>query len=214
MANKGDVLGALSSSSKEFQCVMFPEPYHVWMLSKPWNGAELKAKGLSIVAIELKASKIVGKHSEERISKRNPVKLKCGIPIEDGRIGMTAQNQTARFVIRPDDIHDLNIAVKELCTTYGFDMWEVSRLQVYNAKLGATMFYEIHCPDGLSARLYLKRVETSEYCKGYESISLYDQQRLCNGFYEYFAACAIENRTMQSHTCALKRRREAMRKAA
>lgn len=207
MANREEVRKAVGESKDEFQCVMFPEQYHAWSTVKPWDAEAIRKAGLSISGVEVKASRINGEADVCEFDKSSPLSLNCGVIITNGRTATTTQNKTARFYLRIDSIREFNDAMRELSRTYQFNLWQVSKLEVLNTKIGASLFYTIHSPNGLETRLYLKHAETTEYSKPYELIDIYEQQRLCNGFYEYFAQCSISEQVVKAHSCALEKRR-------
>lgn len=207
MAKRIEVRDAVGESRNEFQCVMFPEQYHGWSVLKPWDGSPVKEAGLEIASIEVKSSKSTGACDVQEFDKKEPLRLKCGVEITNGRVATTTQNKTARFQIRVDSVRELNSAMKELSIEHDMRNWEVSKLQVINPKLGAILNYQVHSPNGLETRLYLKSAETPEYSKGYELINLFEQQRLCNNFYEYFASCSISEQVVKAHHCALEKRK-------
>jgi hypothetical protein len=214
MANREEVRSAVGESKSEFQCVMFPEQYHSWAISKPWDADPIKKAELAITAIEVKASKVTGECDSCEYDKNSPLILDCGVQITSGRTAITTQNSVARFFFRVDSVRELNEAMRELSNTFSHRNWVVSKLEVLNVKLGATLYYTIHSPNGLESRLYLKSAETNEYSKCYELINIFEQQRLCNNFYEYFAQCSIVDQVVKAHSCALERRKNLGRKQA
>lgn len=207
MAKKSDVRDAVSESKNEFHCIMFPEQYHAWSVVKPWDAAPLRKHKIKIVSVEVKASRPTGESEVSEIDKNRPLRLKCGLEILNGRVALTPQSQTARLVLRVDDVNEFNEAMNELSLKYVHQNWEVSKLEVYNQDAGASLYFHVHSPNGLETRLFLWRVETSDYSKSYELINIFEQQRLCNNFYEYFAQCSISERVVKAHSCALEKRR-------
>lgn len=205
MAKRTEISSALGSG-KEIQCIMLPEELHAWTLKSPWKKESFASHKVQLVAIEVKASKSTGESSKHEISKKTPLILKSGVEIFNGLVGTTTQNRTARFYFRVDNINEFNTAMKELSLQYDFSVWDVTKAEIYNPNLAATLYYEMHNPNGVGARLYLKSAKTPEYDKPYEAIDIFEQQRISNNFYDIFASCKIGQETKEVKTCALMHR--------
>lgn len=206
-AKRIDISNALGEKKKEWHCVMFPEQFHAWSVKKNWDNKPFTDAKISLTAVEVKSSKTTSKAHSDVFDRKTPLILDSGLEILDGRSGLTPQNRTARFYLRVDGITEFNHAMKELSKKFDFQIWEVSKVEIYNSLAGATLFFEVHSPNGVETRLYFRGAKTPDYEKSYESISIYDQQRLCNNFYEYFASCHLEPETVMKKACALEKRK-------
>jgi len=182
MAKKEDVDKAVGSNKKEWHSVKFREEYHYWIVGSPWNENELKKHGLQIDGIEVKSHEVAVDSIVQTITNAKPIVLDCGVKITNGRTATTTQNRTARFYFRPDSIKELNDVMLELSKKYYFTSWQVSKLNVSNLKLSAVLNFKTFSPNHVEKSLFLKNVIAPEYSKGYQIISLTEQQNLCNNF--------------------------------
>jgi hypothetical protein len=204
-ARNADVSMGSSKSKDKWFCVLFPEQYHQWTYKKPWDKKPFTDAKVIPVSVQVKSSKPVSASQFNEINKKKPMTLDCGIEIQKGRYGLTSQSDIAKFNFRIDSVQELNTVMSELSKKYEFAIWEISKIEIYNNEVGATIEFNRHNPDGLGTGLYLFRVKTSEYDKTYQNIDIFEQERLCKGFYDYFAACTMVTRQVPG--CALKHKK-------
>lgn len=211
MAKRSEISSAVGGG-KEIHCVMFPEQYHVWTKKTPWDGKPFSDAKINIMGVEVKSAQVTGETENNTITKKDPLVLKCGVEIFNGSFGTTTQNRRARFCFRVDSVSEFNSAMKELSSTYDFVTWDISKIEVFNPAIAATLIYDIHNPNGIGPRLYLKSAITPDYEKPWEVIDIFEQQRLCNYFYDVFAACHISSEIKEVKNCAIMKRKEMARK--
>lgn len=212
MAKRIDISKAMKSSDsekKEIQCIMFPEEFHFWSLKNQWKQDRFKKNQVSLAAVEVYGTSITENiASIHKVTKSAAIILDCGVEIFSGRHGMTGQSNLAQFKFRVSGVSEFNQAMKELSAKFDFNIWTVVSAEIFYPKMGATLYFWRHNPNGIGTQLYLGRVVTVDFDKPFESISILDQQAYSNGFYDVFASCSLSWEPSLKKNCAILKRKE------
>ena len=212
MAKRIEISKALKggdSGQKFIQCIMLPEEFHSWSMKYQWKQDRFKKNQVSLSAIEVYATSITEHTSViHNVTKSTPIILDCGVEVFDGRHGVTSQNNLARFAFRVSGVNEFNQSMRELSSKFNFSVWSILSAEIFYAKMGATLYFWRHNPNGIGIQLYLGKIVTADFDKPYESISIIDQQTYSNGFYDVFAACALTWEPTLKKNCAILKRKE------
>jgi len=215
MSKRIEISQAIKSSGNEssvVECIMFPEELHFWSKKDQWKQDRFKKSGVSLFAVEVYGISITENvASVHRVTKSSPIMLECGVEIFDGRHGMTSQNNTARFEFRVSGVSEFNQAMLELSSKFNLNIWSITSVEIFNNKLGATIYFWRHNPNGIGIKLYLGKIVTENFDKPWESLSMKEQNEYSNNFYDEFASCALSWEPTLKKECAIKKR-EANRK--
>jgi hypothetical protein len=200
MAGKNDMANVMGD--RQWYSALMEETFHTWDIRKPWRPEVLRNHGLALSAFSAKASNIKIKGTNNSITRKNPLHLQNGFVIESGYSKITTQNMVISVQnVRVDSVIEANEVLKELHKLYPYGQFEILRLELYNAKVGATIIFTRHNPNGAGTSLYLWKVIDSSGDRDYHSISYYEQQRLCGQMPEKIAVCEMAT-TAKPH-CAL-----------
>lgn len=196
----------MKQNKKEEFCISAPEEVKFWSLKNKWKDSIFKEKRLNIDSVRIKSARSTGSQNVQRYTSKRPLILGCGIEIFSGQYGTTPQNLAGSFAFRIDSVIETNSAIAELSKITGLETWQVVKLEISNNDKGATLYYEMHNPDGTGADLYLARVNFGDIIKNWNEISMFEQQALCNNFYPGIAACTFEMKPVRA--CKVKLRKE------
>ncbi len=110
----------------------------------------------------------------------------------------------SRVEVPCDSIKEFNAAMVDLCDLRESEQWEVRSFRFYNTKLRSKVYFSLLNPDSQGPQLYFERVVDENGERNYEVVSPYEQQELCNYFYDRFAACELRYIRVPEVDCAVK----------
>lgn len=179
----------------EWYTVKVLEEYRYWNRKRPWDKEFFRKHNLNIIAFSAKPSEITGENNMRTFTKKAPMRLKCGINVTSGRMGVTTQSRVASLNnVRVDDVFELNQVMDDASELTGLDFWEISKLEIHNYKLGPIITFSLFNPDGTGTALYLETVENGDAKRTYFDVPPYEQQKLCDHIQEKIANCVLVNR--------------------
>jgi hypothetical protein len=201
-ARKNDALAG-KASGDEWYCYEAPEEFHIWTLAHPWPADSFREYGVALLAITVRSATLTGEESRDRYNTRNPLRLDCGVEINQGFYQMS-QTKASKARMRVADPAELEDAMREWSKKTGLETWEVKELVIYNAAKGAEVEFKCHNPDGNGASLYLFRVTNDGGSRLYTHVTLHEQGELLGGFHEKLAHCTFTNALVPS--CSIKKK--------
>ena len=183
----------------EWFTVKVMEEYRYWKSENPWNPEFFRKNNFTVVAFSARTSRPTNETNRTSYSRKHPLRLPCGISVDRGYYGTTAQSRVASLAnVRVDGVGELNQVLRDASTLFDLDMWEITRLVVHNRKLGPIVTFALFNPDGTGTGLYLETVENQDSKRTYFDVPAYEQQSLCNNIQEKIANCVLVQRTVPS----------------
>ena len=185
------------------------ESLSYWVLGTGWSSKLFRDAGLSLLAISMKSSVQLGTGNTRNFTKRNCLRLECGVVVESGNECSKPQEQTMAITnLRVDSVQQANKALTELSKIYGFKTWTTQAMEIYNKNKGITLYFLRFNPDGTGIELYLDAMETADWYKYYYDINPFVQQSACEHIQEKIASCEKFTREVTTTKCALQKHLE------
>ena len=187
------------------------EEFRFWMFKHQWNPDDFRKIGFNLMSISAKAGRTIQKGKSTKYTKRDFLKLPCGLSIDKGASMVNPQKNSVTVTnVRVDGIVEANQVLKDLSNMFEIYTWEITQLTVHNRLRGPILKFSVFNPDSTGNALYLDAAEDSNGVRYYYDIPPMEQQSLCNGIQEQIACCAYVKRLVP--TCGLKKHYEEKNK--
>jgi len=181
-----------------------PEELRYWTKGSPWDKKIFNSNGLALVSVWAESIERAGTASVVKYTRKNPLRLDCGVEVE-GQLGTALQKKgIARF--RVDDVIELNTAMKELSEASGHETWEIRGFGVYNARRGVDVVFKIFDPDTNGTSLFAHSYTRDGHRRLFPDVLQGEQRDILGNFQERLAHCThVETRGM-GPSCALRKK--------
>ena len=188
----------------EWYTLMAPQELHKWIFKTPWKPNRFSSRGVHLLSARVTSSEPLknGDTRDEKLSKKEPWRLKNGLSIDDGFF-KTGGSKSAGFTIHADGTIEFNEIMTELSQRTGLKAWDVNKLEVSNNKEGAVIEFKNFNPDGHGSSIYLYRITSTGSSKLYPDILLSRQEKCVDGFYDMLSHCTCDEQPQKYHGCAI-----------
>lgn len=198
-AKRKDVLAGKELGEKYF-ALRFPENFQTWDLRKPWPTNEIIKFPIRFETIKVVPRTKAQVRTQRFGKKKSPLILKCGCDVVDGWV-KTSQKVTASWTLKPDTVVDFNKGMTELSESFGFNLYDVVQVGMYNSTAGVLTMFEVFNPNGTTTALYTDRFifDFGEFT--YSQVPWERQIIATGGFCDHKEICEVGEKLVRVPKC-------------